>query len=391
MFKVAYLGSRNVAIPPVRGGAIEHWIVNVSRRLQGCEVLIVSPADPLLPMAESEGHVRYERIQENRLYLKLAESLHWDPYSYLQRAAKGIATFDPDIVHLFNVPLGLDIIRKHCPSAKLILHCMNSYDQIGKRSRPKKGATLKVDLFIGCSNFLVETERQRLAKDAARVKVISNAADTDLYQPWWQHPDRAELRQKLQLTDKKVVLYSGRLTAKKGIDKLVQAMPLLRKVLPEAVLCILGAKGFGLNGSRPDDFVRQLEKDCQHLGEAVQFLGFIKPTEIHNYYAIADVFCQPARWDEPFSISICEAAAAGLPVLATGTGGTPELIADGVSGLLLPPEAEPQFIADQLAAILSDAGTARRLGEAARQRVVEFHNWDTVTRSVEAAYEELLQ
>lgn len=391
MSKVAILGSRNVPIPPVRGGAIEHWIVNVTKLLTQHEFLIFSPADPALADREKKGNIEFQRIQENPLYARVADALRWDPFSYLHRAAARMKEFKPDIVHLFNVPLGVEIVRKALPGARVILHCMNTWDQIGKRSRGALNGGPGPDLFVACSEFLADAERGRMALHAADLKVITNGADVNLYQPWWTHPARDSIRRTLDIADRKVILFSGRLTGKKGIDRLVAALPAVVQAVPEALLVILGASGFGRGGAKETGYLRNLREACAALEKQVKFLGFIAPGEIHEYYAAADAFCHPVRWEEPFSLAVCEAAATGLPIVATHTGGTPELITDGKTGRLVPADAGPETLAKALMDVLSNPERARAFGEEARRRVEARHNWQAIAARTDDVYGELLR
>src|SRR5687768_4892209 len=103
--------------------------------------------------------------------------------------------------------------------------------------------------------------------------------------------------------------------------------------------------------------------------------------------AAADVFALPS-WTEGFPLVVLEAMALGRPVVATAVGGTPELVADGETGLLVPPRDVAALTAS-LKRVLDDEGLRRRLGEAGRRRVAERFSPEAMTRDVLAVYDEV--
>jgi glycosyltransferase involved in cell wall biosynthesis len=106
--------------------------------------------------------------------------------------------------------------------------------------------------------------------------------------------------------------------------------------------------------------------------------------DVREVLAALDVFVLPSR-TEGMSNALLEAMAMALPVVATAVGGTPEVIADGRSGLLVPPD-DASALAAAIARVLADADLARRLGAAARQTVEERYGARSMVRRLEAVY-----
>jgi glycosyltransferase involved in cell wall biosynthesis len=102
-----------------------------------------------------------------------------------------------------------------------------------------------------------------------------------------------------------------------------------------------------------------------------------------------DLFVLPSHW-EGMPVAILEAMAAGLPVVATAVGGTPEVVEDETTGLL-PPPRDPVALAEAISRLLRDPERARRMGEAGRKRVETEFSMDANVRRVEALYEQLLR
>jgi glycosyltransferase involved in cell wall biosynthesis len=122
------------------------------------------------------------------------------------------------------------------------------------------------------------------------------------------------------------------------------------------------------------------------LDGAVRFLGAVP--EAWRLLPHFDVFALPSRW-EGMSNGLLEAMAAGRPIVATTAGGNPELITDGETGLLVPPE-DPGALAAAIARLVRDPALARRLGDAARRRVEKDYTLDRMVSRMEALYDELL-
>jgi glycosyltransferase involved in cell wall biosynthesis len=93
---------------------------------------------------------------------------------------------------------------------------------------------------------------------------------------------------------------------------------------------------------------------------------------------------------EGLSNSLLESMAAGVPVVATRVGGSPEAVEDGVSGFLVPPR-DAAALAEGMNALLGDAALARRLGEAARRRIADHFSLESMTRELERLYLRLLR
>ena len=159
-----------------------------------------------------------------------------------------------------------------------------------------------------------------------------------------------------------LLVFVGRVIADKGIDDLIDAVALL----PGVRAAVVGT-GQHLDATR---------RRAAELGVAdrVEFVGWVDPADVPAWLASADVVLAPSRigrdgWQEGQGLSIIEAMAQGRPVVATSTGGIPETIEDGVSGVLVAPQ-DPPALARAVKALLEDPARARSIGEQARARVV---------------------
>lgn len=160
--------------------------------------------------------------------------------------------------------------------------------------------------------------------------------------------------------ERPVVLYAGRLRTRKAVAVLVEAFAELRS----RRVASLVVAGDGEHREALEARVRALG-----LEGSVRFLGAVPRPDMLRWYATADLFCLPSLY-EGFPVAILEAMAAGLPVVSTTVSGIPEAVADGETGLLVPPE-NAAALAGALQRLADDEVLRRRMGEAGKRRVRE--------------------
>jgi glycosyltransferase involved in cell wall biosynthesis len=183
----------------------------------------------------------------------------------------------------------------------------------------------------------------------------------------------------------------ARLNPTKGIDCFLEAAAKIRKSHPDAHFLAVG-ECYTRNAESEivvdDVYRRELQDRAVSLGLAdrVHFTGLRK--DIPQILGAAAVSVLPSV-SEGISNTLLESMAAGVPVVATRVGGTPEVIRDGEQGLLVPP-SDPQALADAILAVLGDPALAARLGAEGRRRVREEFSFEAVVRRTEDLYRELL-
>ena len=209
------------------------------------------------------------------------------------------------------------------------------------------------------------------------IAVIRNGVDVERFAP--RPPDEA-LRSSLGLPPRApLVVAVSRLNPMKGIDDLLKAAALLEGRFDEARFVIVGD-----GASR-----RDLEEQARLLGLAGRVLFTGTRLDVAAILSQAAVSVAPSL-SEGLSNVVLESMAAGVPVVATRVGGTPELLEDGVTGLLVPPCDAPA-LAGAIGRLLGDAALARRLGEAARARAVDRFSMEHMVRQTEGLYRALLR
>jgi glycosyltransferase involved in cell wall biosynthesis len=224
----------------------------------------------------------------------------------------------------------------------------------GGRFRPLKRVLLRrYSRVVGVSRFVVDCLRRQGTWPG--VDCRPHFINTDRFRP--DETARAEVRGRLGAAGQFVLLTVTHLIPEKGVDVAVRS---LRDLPPHVVLWVVG--------DGPES--RRLAELSGELGvrERVHFLGL--QNEVEPYMQAADAFVCPSVWAEAAGLVCVEAQGCGLPVVASDTGGIPEYVADGDTGLLFRP-GDAAGLAERVRRLLDDPEARGRMGRRARDRAVE--------------------
>ena len=241
-----------------------------------------------------------------------------------------------------------------------------------------------------------------IARMADRVVVISDAVGRFLRRKTHLSPERitkilygypangrrvgtdplvsVELKRELGLDPQSMLVTCvARLTKQKGLLDLLRAMSRLREAAPEARLLLVGR---GEMGPKLHEVV-----DLLGLKSVVRFLGFRR--DIRRILSGSDLMVLPSHW-EGFGLVLLEAMEAGIPIVATRVGAIPEVMAEGETGIIVPPH-DPDALATGLVHLLRHPETAVEMGCAGRRRLSEEFGMRKAVQAHENLYEELLR
>ncbi|BBY76663.1 GDP-mannose-dependent alpha-(1-6)-phosphatidylinositol monomannoside mannosyltransferase [Mycolicibacterium parafortuitum] len=204
----------------------------------------------------------------------------------------------------------------------------------------------------------------------AALEYVPPGVDTERFVP--DEVARAEMRARYRLGQRPVVVCVSRLVPRKGQDMLIRALPAIRQRVPGAALVIVG-------GGPYRNSLHRLAHDFG-VAEDVVFTDGVPGEELPAHHAMADVFAMPCRTRgygldvEGLGIVYLEASATGVPVVAGRSGGAPETVVDGETGLVVDGWNVGE-IAASVADLLSDPDRAAAMGAAGRQWVVDNWRW----------------
>jgi glycosyltransferase involved in cell wall biosynthesis len=237
--------------------------------------------------------------------------------------------------------------------------------------------TRHMDRLIVPSDAIVAKVRSE-GRIGARFAVIPNGVDLSRFA---SNPPRCGLRSEVGMPrEAQLIGVVARLEPEKGHRYLIDAMPSVLRSAPDAWLTIVG------EGSLQEELRAQALALPAPARDRIVFAG--RREDVSAVTADLSVAVLPSL-REAQGISILEAMARRRPVVASRVGGIPEVITDGIDGLLVPP-ADPRALAAAIATVLTDAPLARRLGEAGYSTVAERFSIDAQIRRIEAVYAEEL-
>ncbi|HYE35929.1 glycosyltransferase family 4 protein [Methylocaldum sp.] len=183
--------------------------------------------------------------------------------------------------------------------------------------------------------------------------------------------------------DQIVVSFIGQIRKIKGIEDFVS---MARQVAGEGVRFLIAGECRD-KSSIGDAYTKEELQNLISSDPRIRYCGYIE--QVEDIFHSSDIVVVPSRWEEPFGLVCIEAAAAGLPVVATRTGGLPEVVADGITGLLVE-AGDIQAMTRQVQRLIDDAHFRAALGKAARDRV-EHEFAEKPIHALEDLYESLLR
>ncbi|MCQ6556922.1 glycosyltransferase family 4 protein [Streptomyces sp. C10-9-1] len=272
-------------------------------------------------------------------------------------------------------PLGLMAPALRRAGARRIVATTHGHEAGWAQLPVARGLLRRIGEGTDTLTYLGEYTRTRIAsaltpEAAGRMVQLPPGVDEKTF-----HPGSGgdEVRARLGLADRPVVVCVSRLVPRKGQDTLIRAMPAVLSAVPDAVLLIVG-------GGPYDGELHRLAEETGVAG-SVRFTGAVPWTELPAHYGAGDVFAMPCRTRrggldvEGLGIVYLEASATGLPVVAGDSGGAPDAVLDGETGWVVRGDA-PEESAERITALLEDPALRRRMGERGRAWVEERWRWD---------------
>jgi len=233
-----------------------------------------------------------------------------------------------------------------------------------------KSISRHVDHLTYLGEYTRSAIAQSITKEATtRMVKIAPGIDTDHFSP----VDASQLRSELGLTEKKVIVSVGRLVHRKGQDVLIEAMPAIIKEVPEAHILMIGE----------GPYRSYLENRVKALGlqERVTFIGRLQYADLPRYICAGDLFVMPSRSRlaglevEGLGIVYLEASACGLPVIAGISGGAPDAVLEGETGLAVDGRRKAD-VAAAVVELLLDSDRSKAMGIRGRQWIIKEWRWE---------------
>jgi glycosyltransferase involved in cell wall biosynthesis len=240
-----------------------------------------------------------------------------------------------------------------------------------------------MDLIIANSHFTASLLQQQAGVSRNRVRTVVGGVDAGRFAVDHNPTQRRRLRQTLEIPEHAYVIVTAcRLVAKKGVDFLLRAFCEIHRRMPDTHLIVVGDGRFL---SRYQRLALSLD-----IAAHVTFTGRVNHMDIHRYYWLSDLFVLASRIQvdpaagirdaETMGRVLCEANAAGVPVIAARSGGIPSVIDHEENGLLFTPDDEGDFLR-QIQRIRADPLLREKLVQNGRQRVRQQFDWSVVMQA----------
>jgi len=234
----------------------------------------------------------------------------------------------------------------------------------------------KSDKIISVSNELNEDIQKQFNIPASNLVTIPNGIDIDKFKPI----STDDLKEILNLKDKKIILSVGRIDEQKGFQLLIKALPEILKKF-EVKLVIVGT----------GPYLRSLKSMAEKRGlqDKVIFAGRVSDEDLPKYYNLADVFAFPTLRLEGLPYVIPEAMACGRPVISSRIGGIPTAIENGRDGILIEP-GNLDELTKNILYLLENEDAANAMGKRAREKVINELSLDKMVEDTIKVYEDVL-
>lgn len=223
-----------------------------------------------------------------------------------------------------------------------------------------------VDVLTYLGDYTASQLRKALSP-RARLERLAPGVDTAHFTPTAAHPARSKL-------GAPVLVCVSRLVHRKGQDRLIDALALIRKEFPEASLLLVGT------GPLEGELRQRAEKNG--VASAVQFTGRVSYDQLPSLFCAGDIFVMPTRSRlaglevEGLGMVYLEASACGLPVVAGRSGGSPDAVIEGQTGIVVNDDVNQ--IASVCIALLQDPDRMKQMGAAGREWVTKQWQWSTI-------------
>lgn len=390
--RVSIVVPEMLPVPPVQGGAVEHWVHEVSKRLDQSKFDITIVSRPAFTVGVAG--IKYEGIAWTKLsqffYAMKARLSKANPLRHVAKI-QNVSAYgwhvaklvrDADLVVIHNEPNLLLFLRRNTHQ-KVILHIHNEHLNI-RLFRPfYRLALKKVNEVVCVSDYIRHSAIKHFPEYADKFSVVFNATDPQIFKPYGQKAI-TQLQSIISIAaDKTYLLYVGRLNALKGVHVLIEAFSKVYQQFPNTRLIIAGSSFFG--GAAKTPYEASLVALAQPIAEAIIFTGFILHEQLKYLYSAADIVVLPSVWQDPCPLVALEAMASGTCLIATQAGGVVEVLQHQINGWLVPPN-DVEALRIAIDELVNNSAKRSEIGQQARKLIEQKYDWARLVGQLEASF-----
>ena len=353
-----------------RAGGIETFVIGLIERLPRSSVIVYTSAQ--------DNSAQYDRswLEDYGVEVVRDKAKILLPTPGVAYCLKAIVRERKISTVFFGAAAPLGLLSRTLRKAGVthILALTHGHEVWWSKVWPFTVAMKSISRHVNHLTYLGEFTRRAITKSitgeaAAHMVKIAPGIDTDHFSP----QDATQLRSELELTEKKVIVSVGRLVHRKGQDVLIEAMPAIIKEVPEAHILMIGE----------GPYRSYLENRVKVLGlqERVTFIGRVQYADLPKFICAGNLFVMPSRSRlaglevEGLGIVYLEASACGLPVIAGNSGGAPDAVLQGETGLVVDGTSKAE-VAAAVIELLQDADRSKAMGIRGRQWIIQEWRWE---------------
>jgi len=373
--KIATFGFEDIPIPPVKGGAVEIIIDQLSLKATTFDWHIFSKGDPVLASKNYRHKNRhfyyYLKNRSQALFYALKHFIpEWAVFPHW--VTEQIIGIRPDIIilHYQTYLKYLLKIKNIYPDVKILIFIHNDPSVKELQSRQLARCYQKIDGVICVSHYVLSRIKKYISSSLKlRMFCMHNAS-------------HLSVKLKNSVSSKvKTVLFVGRLVRHKGAYLLLEALGYIKN--PNIKFIFVGSAHHGKDIIEPE-FLALKESMNQKAQNKLTLTGFIPPTQTQKYYDQADLVVFPSLWQEPSGLVLFEAWARGIPVLATRVGGIPELVDRFKHAQLVSPKITPQKLAATIESLLKNKNKLKNFSKNGLQFAKNYGNFERMAKDFES-------
>ena len=353
-----------------RAGGIETFVIGLIERLPRSRVIVYTSAQ------DNSEHYDRRWLEEYGVEVVRDKAKILLPTPGVAYCVKAIVRERKISTVFFGAaaPLGLLSRTLRKTGVTHIVALTHGHEVWWSKVWPFTWAMKSISRHVSHLTYLGEFTKSAISRSitreaAAHMVKIAPGIDTDHFSP----QDASQLRSELGLSEKKVIVSVGRLVHRKGQDILIEAMPAIIKEVPEAHILMIGE----------GPYRGYLENRVKALGlqERITFIGRIQYADLPKHICAGDLFVMPSRSRlaglevEGLGIVYLEASACGLPVIAGDSGGAPDAVLEGETGLVVDGTSKVD-VAAAVIELLQDAGRSKAMGIRGREWIIQEWRWD---------------
>ena len=398
--RVALVSSGLVPVPPVKGGAVEEYVYQLSRHLRmlGVDAVAVD-ADHYSDKVvyEDVDGAQIVKIPTAKLQIRFKERIIQE-LLFGRSVIKYMDKEGFDIVHAntawvgFTLAMHRGIVRLR--SQGLVYACHNPLWPEDKVHTGEKivrfvesYAMKSADIVIALNKTMYKVLAEKVRISPGKMVIVPNGVDTEFFRPRLKDE---QILSKYELEEQSYILFVGRVSPEKGVHVLLQAFKQIANNIPKSFkLVIVGPLTGAFNSAQQSSYAEAMMKYAKEkLGERVFFTGAIDKNSLRILYSNAYCLVLPS-FAEAFGMVLVEAMASGTPPIGSTAGGIPDIIINGVNGLLFR-KGDWKDLANKLQMLIQDKSFRDKLAHNARKFAEKNFSWNIVAEKIREIYNSIV-